>query len=92
MCPVQTRKSKRYVDKLSVLFRFVDQVQDQRQNHTDQNAGGNRYVHLEISTVDHNIAWQLSGPRQTRRKVKDESRNDENDSGDDQKFSHLQKY
>lgn len=91
MCPVQTRKSKRYVDKLSVLFRLVDQIEDQRQDEADQNAGSNRNIHFEISPVDHDVAGQLSRPWQTRRKVKNEPGDDENNSGDDQKFSHLQK-
>ncbi len=56
MCPVETRKSKRYVDKLSVLFRLVNQIKDQGKNEADQNAGSNRNVHFEISPVDYDVA------------------------------------
>lgn len=68
------------------------QEKDQRDHHADKNAGGYGKIHFKVSAIDHNIPGQPSGKRHLWKEMNEDSGNHKDDSGNDQKFSHLQNY
>jgi hypothetical protein len=42
------------------MFRPVNKKKDQGDEDTEKDARGDRQVHFEIATVNHDISWQFS--------------------------------
>lgn len=70
------------------LADFRDKQQDQGEDDTDHNTGGQGEIEFCISTLDVNIARQLTEERDTYAVMNDQSGYDKNNSSDYQNFAH----